>query len=45
MFPNDDVRHNYLPVDMDIQSHLPVDIDTEDSNIDSISEFMTALEL
>jgi len=50
MFPNDDVRRNYLPVDMDdedsmIKSRMPVNIDTEDSNIDSISELATALEL
>jgi len=52
MFPNDDVRRNYLPVDMDddtedsmIKSRMPVDINTEDSNINFISELMTALEL
>ena len=54
MFQNDDARHNYLQVDMDseidhsmIKTHLPVDIDaeTEHSNINSISEFRSALEL
>ena len=52
MFQNDDVRRNYLLVDMDddtedsmIKSRMPVDINTEDSNINFISELMTALEL
>ena len=50
MFPNDDARRNYLPVDMDVEdsmikSRMPVDIDTEDSNTDFISELMTVLEL
>ena len=52
MFQNDDARHNYLPVDMDIEidhsmikTRLPVDIDAEHSNINLISELRSALEL